>query len=115
MVLSLTLHVRSSFDEERRVAAAGAGGHADECRWRVLPRLGRAPVTVYLCQVRHRVCLKFLNTVVCFLVAGDPRSVGTPLLEEEEELCTRLDLENLLDFIALLLAISFYILAKPEL
>ena len=86
MVLSLTLHVRSSFDEERRVAAAGAGGHADECRRRVLPRLGRAPVTVYLCQVRHRVCLKFLNTVVCFLVAGDPRSVGTPLLEEEEEL-----------------------------
>jgi len=59
---------------------------ADECRRRVLPRLGRAPVTVYLCQVRHRVCLKFLNTVVCFLVAGDPRSVGTPLLEEEEEL-----------------------------
>ena len=115
MVLSLTLFVRSSSNEEHRVAAAGAGGHANECRRRVLPHLGRAPVTVYLCQVRHHVCLKFLNTVVCFLVASDPRSVGTPLLEEEEELYTRLDLENLLDFIALLLAISFYIIAKPEL
>ena len=31
MVLSLTLCVRSLFDEERKVAAAGAYGHADEC------------------------------------------------------------------------------------
>jgi len=76
-VLSLTLCVRSSSDEEHRVAAVGAGGHSNECRRRVLARLGRALVTIYLCQVHHRVCLEFLNTVVCFLLAGDLRGAGT--------------------------------------
>ncbi|KAG2656916.1 hypothetical protein PVAP13_1KG122500 [Panicum virgatum] len=65
------------FDEEHKVATAGACGHADKCHRRVLPRLRRASVTIYLCQVCHRVCLEFLNIVVCFLVACDPHSAGT--------------------------------------
>ncbi|RLN13091.1 retrotransposon protein, putative, Ty3-gypsy subclass [Panicum miliaceum] len=63
---------------ETRDFRHGHGGHADSLRRRVLPRLRRAPVTIYLHQVRHCVCLEFLNIVVCFLVADDPRSAGTP-------------------------------------
>jgi len=56
----------------------GWGGLAVSMHRHVLPHLRRAPVTIYLCQVRHCMCIKFLNIVLCFLVAGYPRSAGMP-------------------------------------
>ena len=76
MVLLLVSGFRSQITKEREISTAYVVATPRACATTLFIVSG--DLWSHLHQVRNRAYLEFLNTVVCFLVAGDPCSAGMP-------------------------------------